>query len=200
MPSKLKIMNIEKLVMAVSILFLLASCNQVKVAYVDVDEILKEYKGAKEAEKEIQAESIKLSAEIEQLTNRFQQKVQEFQKYSNTMSAAEKQKLEQELMMEQQQIQMSQQMVQQQMQALSLAKIEELNKDIELFLEGYAKSNGYSYILGTSQQTKAVMYGDASLNVTDEVLESLNSNYKTEEITEETTEINDEEIIEKNPE
>jgi len=193
-------MNIEKLVMAVSILFLLASCNQVKVAYVDVDEILKEYKGAKEAEKEIQAESIKLSAEIEQLTNRFQQKVQEFQKYSNTMSAAEKQKLEQELMMEQQQIQMSQQMVQQQMQALSLAKIEELNKDIELFLEGYAKSNGYSYILGTSQQTKAVMYGDASLNVTDEVLESLNSNYKTEEITEETTEMHDEEIVEENPE
>ena len=200
MPSKLKIMNIEKLVMAVSILFLLASCNQVKVAYVDVDEILKEYKGAKEAEKEIQAESIKLSAEIEQLTNRFQQKVQEFQKSSNTMSAAEKQKLEQELMMEQQQIQMSQQMVQQQMQALSLAKIEELNKDIELFLEGYAKSNGYSYILGTSQQTKAVMYGDASLNVTDEVLESLNSNYKIDEITEETTEMYDEEIVEENPE
>ncbi len=76
-------------------------------------------------------------------------------------------------------------MVQQQMQTLSQAKIEELNKEIESFLEDYAGSNGYSYILGTSQQTKAVMYGKPSLNVTEEVLESLNENYESSASTDE---------------
>ena len=171
----------KKLLMVVSILFLLASCNQVKVAYIDVDEILKEYDGAKEAEKEIQAESQKMSGEIEQMTMSFQAKVQEYQKTSSSLSTDAKQKKEQELMQEQQQIQRGQQMVQQQMQALSQAKIAELNKEIESFLEGYAKSNGYSYILGTSQQTKSVMYGDSNLNVTEEVLESLNESYKSED-------------------
>lgn len=171
----------KNLLIVLSVLFLMASCNQVKVAYVDVDEILKEYDGAKEAEKEIQAESQKMSAEIDQMTMSFQAKVQDYQKTSNTLSADAKQKKEQELMQEQQQIQRGQQMVQQQMQSLGQAKIEELNKEIESFLEDYAESNGYSYILGTSQQTKAVMYGKPTLNITEEVLESLNESYKSED-------------------
>lgn len=204
LPPKLKIMKMKKLLMVGSIFFLMASCNQAKVAYIDVDEILKEYEGAKEAEKEIQAESQKMSMEIEQMTMSFQAKVQEYQQTSSTLSADAKQQKEQELMQEQQQIQRGQQMVQQQMQVLSQAKIEELNKEIESFLEGYAESKGYSYILGTSQQTKAVMYGDATLNVTADVLDSLNENYESEdsemESIEETIQAASEEEMEEKPE
>lgn len=178
----------------------MTACNQTKVAYIDVDEILKEYEGAKDAEKEIQAESMKISSEIEQMTMSFQAKVQEYQKNSATMSAADKQKTEQELMQEQQQIQRGQQMVQQQMQMMSQTKIEELNTEIELFLEGYAKSNGYSYILGTSQQTKTVMYGESSMDITDKVLESLNEGYGSEEILEEIGAENTSEETEATPE
>ncbi|MCF6297222.1 MAG: OmpH family outer membrane protein [Flavobacteriaceae bacterium] len=171
----------KKVVLVLSVFFLLASCTQVKIAYIDIDEVLKEYKGSKVAETEIKTESEKIATEVEQLTVVFQQKVQEYQKNIKSLSAKARQEKEQELMQEQQQIQQAQQMVQQQIQALGQTKIEELNEEIESFLKGYAKSKGFTYILGTSQQTKTVMYGEKTLDVTDDVLEALNDQYKSNE-------------------
>lgn len=84
-------------------------------------------------------------------------------------------------MQEQQMIQQRQQIAQQQVQAEGQKKIDKINEDIEGFLEGYAKSNGYTYILGTSEQTKSVLYGQESLNITAEVIEALNSDYDSKE-------------------
>ena len=42
----------KKIVGALALIFALASCTQVKIAHVDVEEILKEYKGSKKAEEE----------------------------------------------------------------------------------------------------------------------------------------------------
>ena len=55
-----------------------------------------------------------------------------------------------------------------------------MNSDIESFLEEYGKSNGYTYILGSSMQTKSVLYGEASLNITDAVIDALNKSYASE--------------------
>ena len=83
-------------------------------------------------------------------------------------------------MQEQQMIQQRQQMAQQQVQAEGQKKIDKINEDIEAFLEGYAKSKGYTYILGTSATTKSVLYGEESLNITDDVLEALNADFDNE--------------------
>ena len=91
-------------------------------------------------------------------------------------------------------IQQRQQMAQQQVQAEGQKMMNQINEEIDAFLVTYAKSNGYSYILGTSEQTKSVLYGDASLNVTEDVLSALNEGYspenkevKTEEVVKEET-------------
>ena len=46
------------------------------------------------------------------------------------------------------------------------------------FVKEYAKTNGYSYIFGTSDASRSVMYGEESNDVTEEVLTALNSSYK----------------------
>lgn len=178
----------KKLITVLSIILLFTSCNQVKIAHVDVEEILKEYKGSKKAEEEMKVQSEKMSAELDQLANNFQQKVQEYQKNSKSLSENTKKQKEQELMQEQQQIQQRQQMAQQLVQAEGQKKIDIINEDIESFLTDYAKQKGLTYILGTSQQTKSVMYGEKSLDITEEVISALNDNYKpdnTEEKNEE---------------
>ena len=71
-------------------------------------------------------------------------------------------------------------MAQQQVQAEGQRMFEEMNSDIESFLEEYGKSKGYTYILGSSMQTKSVLYGEASLNITDAVIDALNENYAVE--------------------
>lgn len=170
----------KKLAVVFSLMMLMASCNQVKIAYVDVEEILKEYDGAKKAEEDMKAKSQEISQQLDQMALPLQQKIQEYQKNKDNLSASARQKKESELMQEQQMFQQQQQMAQQQVQAEGQRMFEEMNSDIESFLEEYGKSKGYTYILGSSMQTKSVLYGEASLNITDAVIDALNENYADE--------------------
>jgi len=170
----------KKLLGIFSILFLLSSCNQTKIAHVDVSEILKEYKGSKKAEEEMRIQSDRIAKELDALALPFQQKVQEYQQNSNNLSDSEKKLIEQELMQEQQIIQRQQQIAQQQVQEEGQKRIDIINNEIESFLAEYAQSNGFTYILGTSNQTKSVMYGDETLNITDAIIEALNEGYDTD--------------------
>ena len=81
-------------------------------------------------------------------------------------------------MQEQQQIQQRQQMAQQLIQTEGQKRIDIINEDIESFLTDYAKQKGLTYILGTSKQTKSVLYGDKTLDITEEVIDALNDDYK----------------------
>jgi len=172
----------KKLIGVFSILILLSSCNQTKIAYVDVSEILKEYKGSKKAEEEMRIQSDKIAKELDELAFPFQQKVQEYQNNSKNLSDSEKKIREQELMQEQQIIQRQQQMAQQQVQEEGQKRIDIINDEIGSFLSEYAETHGFTYILGTSSQTKTVMYGDETLNITKEVIEALNEGYDADSV------------------
>ena len=165
-------------------ILLLSSCTQEKIAYVDVEEIYKEYNKAKEAEQEMSMQSQKMSMEIEELRASFQQKVQEYQSSSSALSDKDKQQKEQELMREQQEIQQRQQMARQLMQEESKNKMDKIDEDIESFISEYANSNGFTLVLGTSSQTKSVLYADNSKDITGEIIESLNDDFEPEESTE----------------
>lgn len=170
----------KKLALVFSLMMLMASCTQVKIAYVDVEEILKEYDGAKQAEEDMKAQSQQISQQLDQIALPLQQKIQEYQQNKDNLSAAARQKKEAELMQEQQTFQQQQQMAQQQVQAEGQRMFEKINTDIETFLAEYGQSKGYTYILGSSMQTKSVLYGEESLNITDEVIDALNVNYEVE--------------------
>ena len=167
----------KKVFWALTILFTLNSCNNQKIAYVDIGNILEEYQGSKNAEKKMREKSEKLMAEMEPEARQFQLKVQEYQKNSSKLSSKAKAEKEQELMQEQQILQQKQQMAQQQVQQEGQQIIKDIDDKIETFLKEYAKSNGYSLILGTSSQTKSVIYGEEALDITDIIIEELNNAY-----------------------
>jgi len=183
----------KNLAIVFSLVMLMSSCTQVKIAYVDVEEILKEYDGAKQAEEDMKVQSQEISQRLDQMAAPLQQKIQEYQQNKDKLSAAARQKQESELMQEQQQFQQQQQMAQQQVQAEGQRMFEKINDDIESFLTDYGQSKGYTYILGSSMQTKSVLYGKESLNITDEVIEALNSDYENEAPVEASNEIEESE-------
>jgi outer membrane protein len=49
--------------------------------------------------------------------------------------------------------------------------------DVADFVKGYAKTNGYTYIFGTSDVSRSIMYGEESNNLTKDILEALNADY-----------------------
>ena len=174
----------KHLILVISLIFVFTSCTQEKVAYVDVEEIYKEYNKAKEAEQEMTIQTQKMSNELEQFRMAFQQKVQEYQNSSSSLSDTEKQQKEQELMREQQEIQQRQQMAGQLIQEESKGKMDIIDEDIERSITKYAESKGLTLVLGTSSQTKSVLYGASSKDITTEIIESLNDEYEPEEIEE----------------
>ncbi|MGI9530588.1 OmpH family outer membrane protein [Lutimonas sp.] len=180
----------KKLAIVFSLMMLMSSCTQVKIAYVDLEEILKEYEGAVQAEEEMKVKSQQISQQLDQMALPLQQKIQEYQQNKDNLSASARQKQETELMQQQQQFQQQQQMAQQQVQAEGQAMYEKINKEIESFLADYGQSKGYTYILGSSVQTKTVLYGEESLDITDAVIEALNSDYEPEAPATELTEEN----------
>jgi outer membrane protein len=84
----------KKIAVVFSLMMILASCTQVKIAYVDIEEIMKEYEGSKIAEEEMKAQSEAMSRQLDQMAIPFQQKVQEYQQNQQNLSASAKQEIE----------------------------------------------------------------------------------------------------------
>ena len=170
----------KKYLIAFLLLSLLISCDQTKIAYVDVEEILKEYKGMKDAQKELDSKEGEFKKALDQMAVSYQTGLKEYQEKGRTMSLKRRQETESMLMQQQQMLNQQQQQAQQELQKFGQEKMDEINENIKDFVGDYAKKNGYTYILGTSEQTRSVLYGDSKTDLTDEILEALNDEYKDE--------------------
>ena len=168
----------KKIIAVMSLVILMTSCNQTKIAYIDVEEVIKEYKGMKDAQKEMDDKEAGFKNALDQLAVGYQTGLKEYQEKGTRMSAQKRQETETTLMQQQQMLNQRQQQAQQELQKFGQEKMTEINEEIEDFVADYAKKNGYSYILGTSEQTRAVLYGDSKTDLTDEILEALNDEYK----------------------
>ncbi len=158
---------------AVALFF--SSCNQSpKIAYVDMDQILKEYKAFTKAEETMKVKSAKISANLQQRQMEFQQKVQDYQQRRTKISKSEASKLEQQLIQEQSMLQQQQQMIQKQYQEEGNKLYDQIDKDIDDFVTGYAKKNGYDLILGKSKKFRSVLYATEKLDITQDLIDGLN--------------------------
>lgn len=168
----------KKLVLIFVVTISLISCTQTKIAYVDVEELMKEYKGTKDAEASIKGKSDILRAELDSLIVGWETKAREYQQKAPGMSAKLKADREQVLMQEQQSINQRQQVIQQEVQLEGQESLKTLSKEINDFVKEYAKEKGYNFVLGTSGEGGTVMYGEEKADITDDVLIQLNKAYK----------------------
>jgi len=183
-----KIIQMKKIVAIALFTLTLVSCNQTKIGYVDVEEILKEYKGTKAAEKEMNEKSAQIKGQVDGMAAEYQKKVTDYYEKAKKMSNKARQEAESALMQQQEVLKQRQQQAQAEVQKDGQEIMTEINEDIEDFVKDYAKANGYTYILGTSEQTKSVLYGDSTLDITDIILEALNDDFKKDKPSEKTEE------------
>lgn len=151
----------------------LSSCTQTKIAYIDVETVMKDYVAMKTLESELTTKQDEIAGELDLLQSSFQAKVQEYYKNSPSMSAVAKVEAEQALQQEGQMIQGRQQQAAQALQQENQERSAVLIKKIDSVVADYSKSKGYNIVIGT-QGTGTVMYGDEILNITFAVTELLN--------------------------
>jgi outer membrane protein len=165
----------KKLVL-IAFAIMLASCNQTKIGYVNVENLMKDYKATKVLETQLKNKQEKISKQLDSLQAPFKDKVQKYYQNAPKMSASKRAKIEKELQQEQQMLQLNQQQAAKQLQDENKSESEKITNRVDSLVANFAKANGYKLILGTSGNG-TVMYGDTSLDVTKEVLDVLNTDF-----------------------
>jgi outer membrane protein len=175
--------------MAVSILSCqkAAEVKEVKTAYVDTSELMKEYTEAKDLEAKYKAQSEEKGRQLEAEINRFKQDASNFQAQAQANGQEWAQKRGAELQKREQQLGYAQQALAQQLQQASGAEMDTLVVGVKKFIKDYGKKNGYAYIYGTGD-VASVLYAEDKFDITKTIIKELNDKYASKDKKEEKVE------------
>jgi outer membrane protein len=134
-----------------------------KIAYFEIDSIEAHFDYYKEVSNSIQAKAQENSKQLNQLKQTFADKYQELQRSAQTMTQAELNSKQQELM---------------QMENESMKKMLDVRQKISDYLKEYNVSKGYAFIVGNNDASIAFYYKDAAYDITADVIKGLNERYK----------------------
>ena len=147
------------------------------IVYVNSDTLLTNYDYAKDMRKRVEDKQKAEAGSVQSKGQAWQREVAEYQKSQPTMSADEGQKTEARLGREQQELQTFQQSANAEFQNFANDETKKNYDKIADFLKGYAKEKGYKMVLTYSKGNSGILYGDASLDVTADVVKGLNAAY-----------------------
>lgn len=142
-----------------------------KMAYVDLSSTFDKYEKTKVYDDALASVQSSKEKELEQISN----EIKSLEDKMSLLSEKEKATKQQELDNKKKKLtQMSQQI------ALDLRKerdekLKEILQDIEKVVQSYAQKNGYDFIFND----RVLLYGAANADVTQDIIDSLNSGYKS---------------------
>ena len=167
----------KNLAIAIITVLTLSACTQQKIGYVDSSDLVQDYRAVKALETELGEKNAIFQAKYQQIAVEFEKEVQEFQANAKKYSRKKGQTKYEALMMKQQQIQQSQQAENGQLQQEGQERMDKIVDDVKDFVKEYAKTNGFTYILG-SNEAGSVLYGDSELDLTETILVAMNKKFK----------------------
>lgn len=159
------------------------ACQEEKTAFVDSDKLKENYESLATSNKEFDDRQQEMQMELQKEGQGFQQKVEKYQEERESMSQSEQEEREGELMQEQQELQQKQQM----QQSLVMQQKQQMEDSLVDVMKGkikeFADSRNYTYVFGTGEDN--IMYADEGKDITDDVLEELNSESADEPVIDE---------------
>ncbi|MNQ01385.1 Outer membrane protein (OmpH-like) [compost metagenome] len=164
-----------------------AEVKEVKTAYVDTSELMKQYTEAKDLEAKYKAQAEEKGRQLEAEINRFKQEAASFQSQAQANGQAWAQQKGAELQKREQQLGYAQQALSQQLQQESGKEMDSLVSGVKKFIKTYGKEKGYAYIYGTGDAA-TILYAEDKFDITKEIIKALNDKYKAAAPEEEKTE------------
>lgn len=181
----------KKALLLIAMSISIVACNkpaevakEVKTAYVDTSELMKEYTEAKDLEAKYKAKSEEKGKQLEAEINRFKQEAANFQAQAQANGQAWAQQKGAELQKREQQLGYAQQALSQELQAESGKEMDSLVSGVKKFIKAYGKEKGYAYIYGTGDAA-SILYAEDKFDITKEIIKALNDKYKAPAKTEE---------------
>ena len=161
------------------LLLIFISCNnQPKIGFVDNGKMINEYQEKKDIEQKYKLKDVAFQKRTDSISQAFQLEAQDFQLKVASMSQAKQQEQYQMLGQKQKMLQQQIQYEQQQMQQAFQTEIDSVISKVKDFVKDYGKKNGFTYILGTSDNAASVLYGTEENDLSQILIDALNEKYK----------------------
>ena len=161
------------------LLVIFMSCqNQQKIGFVDNGKMINEYQEKKDIEEKFTQKELAFQKRTDSISKAFQLEAQEVQLKASSMSQSKQQEQYQMLGQKQKMLQQQIQLEQQQMQQAYQTEIDSVISKVKGFVKEYGKNNGFTYILGTSDNAATVLYGVKENDLSQIMIDALNANYK----------------------
>ena len=147
-----------------------------KIAYIQTDELLAEYKGMIEAKQNYEVKAVSWQSNIDTLGKELENMVKEYEEARGSMSISERQQEEKELQQKQKQLNDYRKSIAQQAQQEDAKLTEGVLNQVNTYIKDYGKENGYKMIFGANG-SGTIVYGTDAIDVTDVILKGLNREY-----------------------
>ncbi len=153
--------------------------GDLKIAFVNTDSILVHYEYAKDLEKGLKAFQTSLESNYQAAGQKLQADYENYLKTGDKLTLTEQKKKEEDLTRRQQEFPMLQQKMMAQLQERQLEDNKKLLDAVYAFIKDYnSKNQKYNIILSRSYISSAVLYADEGYDLTNEIIEGLNKEYK----------------------
>ena len=167
----------KKILFLLLVALILISCNQQKIGYVDNSKLINEYQEKIDNDASIQLKIQDFQRRTDSIRKAFQLEINDAEIKARKMSQSGRQELSKELQDKEQVLSQRLQFEQTQINQENRIKTDSLIKKVKEFVANYGKQNGYTFILG-SNEAGSVMYGEEQYDLTELILEALNTSYK----------------------
>jgi len=144
-----------------------------KIAYVDLSQTFDKYEKTKVFDEALSSVQGKKEKELEQMAN----EIKAIEDKMSLLSEKEKAVKQKELDEKNKKLKQTSQQIALDLRKDRDEKLKEILQDIEKVIQGYAQKNGYDFILND----RVLLYGAASADVTQDIVDLLNSGYKTQQ-------------------
>ena len=148
------------------------------IVFVNSDTLISKYEYYKAVKIKLQTLTQSAQAEIAAKGQAFQKEVAAYQKSASSLTPIQKAATEKRLAKKQQDLEALNQNTSAQLQEEGAEQNVKLYERIAAYLKNYTKTKGYKIVLTYSKTNPNMLYGDDSLDVTQEVLAGLNDEYK----------------------
>ncbi len=153
------------------------SASTFRIAYFDMDSLEAHYDYFKDGESELKTKENLMNSELNAMQNKFQKKVAEWQQKGSSMTQAESQQAQQEYASMEQNFQQRKQSLSDELAKENGEVMTDIKKKIENFLKDYNTQKNYAFIFAYDQ-TSFIYYRDSTYNITNDVINGLNAQYK----------------------
>jgi outer membrane protein len=149
------------------------------IVFVNTDTLLENYVYFKKAKAELEVKRDAMENELSNANTAIQREFAAAQQRLSTMSASEARSTEERLGQKQQSLMQRKEELNDNFSIQMKKMDDELNDKIHNYLKNYNKDKNYKYILAYTRQSQ-ILFADGALDITKEVLEGMNEEYKKE--------------------